>query len=62
MCVCVCVYITGVKPSLVQEPRTSKISIRTIIHFHPMSNGQVIEYSAWLYVLECPACVCVWCV
>ena len=31
----------GVKKSLVLEPGTSKISIRTSIYFHPMSNGQV---------------------
>ena len=31
----------GVKKSLVQEPGTSKISIRTTIHFHPMSVRQV---------------------
>ena len=27
--------------SLVLEPGTSKISIRTSIYFHPMCNGQV---------------------
>ena len=32
---------TGVKNSLVLEPGTSKISIRTSIYFHPMSDGQV---------------------
>ena len=31
----------GVKKSLVLEPGTSKISIRTSIYFHPMSDGQV---------------------
>ena len=36
-------------------PGTSKISIRTSIHFHPMSDGQVKKYSAGLYFLECPA-------
>ena len=46
---------TGVKKSLVWEPGTSKISIRTSIYFHPMSDGQVIEYSAKLYFFECPA-------
>ena len=29
------------KKSLVLEPGTSKISIRTSIYFHPMSDGQV---------------------
>ena len=44
---------------LVQEPRTSKILIRTSIYFHPMSDGQVKKYSArlYMYFLECPALV-----
>ena len=42
------------KKSLVLEPRTSKISIRTSIYFYPMSGGQVKKYSARLYYLECP--------
>ena len=29
------------KKSLVLEPGTSKISVRTSKYFHPMSNGQV---------------------
>ena len=37
---------TGVKKSLVLEPGTSKISTRTSIYFHPMSDGQVKNYSA----------------
>ena len=32
---------SGVEKSLVGEPGTSKISIRTSIYFHPMSDGQV---------------------
>ena len=44
---------SGVKKSLVQEPGTSKISIRTSISFHPMSDGQVRKYSAGLYFHEC---------
>ena len=31
----------GVKKSLVLEPGTSKISFRTSIYFHPMSDEQV---------------------
>ena len=34
-------YNTGLNKSLVLEPGTSKISIRTSIYFHPMSDGQV---------------------
>ena len=30
-----------VKKSYVLEPGTSKISIRTSIYFHPMSDGQI---------------------
>ena len=33
--------LSRVKESLVLEPGTSKISIRTSIYFHPMSDGQV---------------------
>ena len=47
--------IAGVRKSLVLEHGTSKISIRTSIYFHPMSEGQVKKYSARLYFLECPA-------
>ena len=32
---------SGVKKSLVLEPGTCKISIRTSIYFHPMSEGQI---------------------
>ena len=42
------------KKSLFLEPGTSKISIRTSIYFHPMSNGQVKKYSTRLYFHECP--------
>ena len=35
---CVCVYV-GVKKSLVLEPGTSRISTRTSIYFHPMSDA-----------------------
>ena len=35
------IYNSGVKKSLVLEPGTSKISIRTSKNFHPMSDGQV---------------------
>ena len=35
------VTCAGVKKSLVIESETSKISIRTSIYFHPMSNGQI---------------------
>ena len=45
---------TGVKKSLVLEPGTSKISIRTSKYFHPMSDGQAKIYSARLYFLEWP--------
>ena len=44
-----------VKKSLVREPGTSKISIRTSICFHPMSDRQVRKYSARLSFHECPA-------
>ena len=44
---------TGVKKSLVLEPGTSKISIRTSTYFHPMSDVQVEKYSTRLYFLEC---------
>ena len=47
--------VTGVKKSLVLEPGTSKISIRTSKNFHPMSDGQVKKYSGRLYFLESPA-------
>ena len=40
-CVSLYLYTAGVKKSLVLEPGTSKISIRTSIYFHPMSDGQV---------------------
>ena len=49
---------TGVKKSLVLEPGTSKISVRTSKYFHPMSKGQVKDYSIRLYLLECPALFC----
>ena len=49
------IQYTGLKKSLVLEPGTSKISIRTSIYFHPMSEGQVRKCSARLYFLECPA-------
>ena len=42
------------KKSLVLEPGTSKISIRTSIYFQPMSDGQVKKYRARLCLLECP--------
>ena len=45
----------GVEKTLVLEPGTSKISIRTSKFFHPMSVGQVKKYSARLYFLEYPA-------
>ena len=48
----------GVKKSLVLEPGTSRISIRTSIYIHPMSDGQVKNYSARLLFLECPALFC----
>ena len=48
-------YLHRGKKSLVLEPRTSKISIRTSKNFHPMSDGQVKKYSGRLYFLECPA-------
>ena len=47
-------FCTGVKRSLVLEPWTSKIEIRTSIYFHPVSDEQVKKYSARLYFLECP--------
>ena len=43
------------KKSLVWEPGTSKISIRTSIYFLPMSDGQVKKYNARLYFFQCPA-------
>ena len=49
-----CLCHAGVKKSLVREPETSKISIRTSKYFHPMLDGQVRKYSAGLYFLECP--------
>ena len=48
----------GVKNSLVLEPETSKISVRTSKYFHPMPNRQVKNYSVRLYFLECPALFC----
>ena len=50
--------IAGVKKSLVLESGTSKISVRTSKYFHPMSDGQVKNYSIRLYFLECPALFC----
>ena len=46
---------SGVKKSHVREPGTSKISIRTCIYFHPMSDGHVKKYSERLYFLNRPA-------
>ena len=47
--------LSGVKNSLVREFMTSKISIKTSLYFHPMSDGQVTKKnSARLYFLECP--------
>ena len=48
----------GVKKSLVLEPGTSKISVSTSKYFHPMSDGQVKNYSISLYILECSALFC----
>ena len=46
-----CPHFRGKKNHFnVLEPGTSKISIRTSIYFHPMSDGK--SYSARLYVLE----------
>ena len=50
--------IAGVNKSLVLEPGTSKISVRTSKYFHPMSDGQVKSYSIRFYFLECPALFC----
>ena len=44
--------------SLVLEPGTSKISIRTSINFHAMSGGRVNKYSAKLYLLKCLVLFC----
>ena len=46
------------KKSLVLEPGTSKISVRTSKYFHPMSDGQVKNYRIRLYFLECPVLFC----
>ena len=47
---------TGLKKSLVLEPGTSKISIRTSIYFHPMSHEQVKKIQCKdIYFLEYPA-------
>ena len=51
-------YNAEVKKSLVLEPGTSKISVRTSIYIHPMSDGQVKNYSIRLYFLECPSLFC----
>ena len=42
-------WLAGVKKSLVLEPGTSKISVRTSIYFHPMSGGQV-KHSVQVYL------------
>ena len=49
---------SGVKKSLVLEPGSRKISIRTSIYFHPISDGQVTKYSARLFFLDCQALFC----
>ena len=46
---------TGVKKSLVLEPGTSKISIRTSIYFHPMSDGQVKKMQCQVIFLWMPS-------
>ena len=50
--------LPGVKKSLVLEPGTSKISVRTSKCFHPMSDGQVKKYKILLYFIKCPALCC----
>ena len=51
------IIFRGKKTPLVRVSGTSKISIKTSIYFHPMSDRQVTKYSDLLYFLECPVLV-----